>query len=107
MRVATANENKTREELFGGVLVLWLSVALGIYGAVVLRRARTVALWPLIAPAVVATVISVVAYGTPRFRVIVEPSIAVLAGVGIDALLRRRRDLDRMVAVETTTSVPA
>ena len=87
---AAANEDKTRGELIAGVLALWLSVALGAYGVVALRRARTAPVWPLLAPAVIATVISVLAYGTPRFRVVAEPSIAVLAAVGIDALLRRR-----------------
>ena len=66
-------------------------MAFGAIGVAALYRSRRAVLWPLLAPAVVATLVSVTAYGTPRFRVIVEPSIAILAAVGIDALLRRRR----------------
>ncbi len=104
---AQANEDKTRGELIGGVLALWLSVALAVIGIVALRRARSAPVWPLLAPPAVATVISVLAYGTPRFRVIAEPSIAVLAALGIDALLRHWRGEARKVRPESTPAAPA
>jgi 4-amino-4-deoxy-L-arabinose transferase-like glycosyltransferase len=104
VKQATANEDKTRNELVAGVLALWLSLVLAGFGIVALRRARTVPLWPLVAPAVVATVVSVLAYGTPRFRVVAEPSVAVFAAVGIDALLRRWRGESRTVVTDPATT---
>ncbi len=86
---ARANEAKTQFELIFGVAFLWASLILGAVGAVALRRARTARVWPLLAPGVVVTVVSVFAYGTPRFRVVAEPSLAVLAALGICELLRR------------------
>ncbi len=88
---AFGNEGKTRTQMILGVVMVWTSMALGAVGVAALYRARRAVLWPLLAPGVVATLVSVTAYGTPRFRVIVEPSIAILAAIGIDALLRHRR----------------
>ncbi len=85
---ARFNEAKTPSEMTLGVIVLWGSLAFAVVGAVALRRKRSLPLWPLLAPLLVATAISVIAYGTPRFRVIAEPSIAVLAAIGIDVLIR-------------------
>jgi 4-amino-4-deoxy-L-arabinose transferase and related glycosyltransferases of PMT family len=90
LSAAASNELKTRTEMTIGVWALWISLGFGVVGATSLYKSRSALLWPLLAPAVVATIVSVTAFGTPRFRVLVEPSIAILAAVGIDALLRFR-----------------
>jgi hypothetical protein len=63
-------------------------VALAVYGIVVMRRRRSV-LWPLLVPVVIVTIASAVTYGQTRFRVPAEPSLVVLAAVGLAALLSR------------------
>jgi 4-amino-4-deoxy-L-arabinose transferase-like glycosyltransferase len=82
---ALNNEGKTRLELYSGVVALWGLLALVAVGFVLKRPPRDPPWWPLLVPAVVATVVSVAAYGTPRFRVIAEPGIVVLAALGLDA----------------------
>lgn len=77
----------TRAGLASYAVLLPTAVA----GVVVLRR-RRVLVWPLVAPAVLVTVTALYAYGTTRFRVPAEVSIAVLAGVTLDALVSRLRD---------------
>jgi hypothetical protein len=46
------------------------------------RRARR-ALWVLLVPAVAATVGAAATYGQTRFRAAAEPSLAILAGLGL------------------------
>jgi hypothetical protein len=62
---------------------------LAIGGAVVLwrRRARD-ALWVLLVPVIIVTLNTVVSYGQTRFRAGAEPSLALLAAVGIAAIGR-------------------
>ena len=55
-----------------------------------LRRRRTVR-WPLIVPMVIVTIASAVTYGQTRFRVPAEPSLVVLAAVGLAALVSSRQ----------------
>jgi asparagine N-glycosylation enzyme membrane subunit Stt3 len=62
----------------GGVAVLW-------------RRRRRAVLWVLCAPIMVVTIGAVVTYGQTRFRAPAEPSLAILAAVGIVALIDRIR----------------
>ncbi|HKP88577.1 MAG TPA: glycosyltransferase family 39 protein [Thermoleophilaceae bacterium] len=64
-------------------------LGLAIAGAVALRRSGG-PLWLFVAPAVLVTLISAFGYGDTRFRQAADVSIAVLAGLGVDALLNRR-----------------
>lgn len=73
-----------------GAAFTWITVPLAVVGAVVLRRERRV-LWPLVVPVVTVTVLAAVFYGTARFRVPAEPSLAVLAAVAVTTGLRARR----------------
>jgi 4-amino-4-deoxy-L-arabinose transferase-like glycosyltransferase len=73
-----------------GVLAFFLLVALGVVGALSLRRQRG-PLWILLAPFVVVSVTVLVTYGNQRFREAADVSLVVLAAVGLDALLRGRR----------------
>ncbi len=96
--VARGDEGKLRFELYLGVAMLWVSLPLVVIGAADIRRRRRQPLLPLLGPLLVVTVTSVIAYGTPRFRVIAEPSIAILAAVGAMALWDRLRARATVVA---------
>jgi 4-amino-4-deoxy-L-arabinose transferase-like glycosyltransferase len=80
-----------------GVVSLLLLLVAAVPGLLALRR-RGVPAWPLLVPAVVVTVAAVAFYGQPRFRAPAEPAIVVLAAIGIDAWLARRRDEPSSVA---------
>lgn len=69
-----------------GSVSLWCLAAFGIGGLVVLRRRRTPAL-PLLATPIVLSLASMMIYGTTRFRAAAEPSVVLLAAVGLGALL--------------------
>jgi hypothetical protein len=72
------------------MLSLYLLVPFAIGGAVVLRR-RGQPLRILLVPIVFVTLVAALSYGSTRFRVAAEPSIVVLAAVGVSALWDRRR----------------
>jgi 4-amino-4-deoxy-L-arabinose transferase-like glycosyltransferase len=72
-----------------GMAFYYPLLAFAIGGIVVLRRRRT-RQWPLLVPPIIVTVGTVLAYGQTRFRVPAEPSLVVLAAVGIAALAARR-----------------
>jgi hypothetical protein len=65
--------------------------ALAVAGAVLLRRRRTVPVFPLVAPAAVVFVTVLVTYGLTRFRFAAEPALIVLAAVAIDVVVTRVR----------------
>jgi 4-amino-4-deoxy-L-arabinose transferase-like glycosyltransferase len=69
---------------------LYLLIPLAVAGAVVLRR-RGEPLGILIAPLVFVTLVAALSYGSTRFRVAAEPSIVVLASLGIAAAWQRVR----------------
>jgi 4-amino-4-deoxy-L-arabinose transferase-like glycosyltransferase len=76
-----------------GVAVYYLLLPLAIAGAVILRRRRE-PLGFLLAPVALVVVVSILGYGTPRFRVPAEIPIVVLASVALAALgtaVRARR----------------
>jgi 4-amino-4-deoxy-L-arabinose transferase-like glycosyltransferase len=71
-------------------LVTFYPVALGaIAGAIVLRRRRTVPVFPLLALPAIVIVTVAVTYGSNRFRAPAETSFVVLAAIAIDALWQR------------------
>jgi 4-amino-4-deoxy-L-arabinose transferase-like glycosyltransferase len=71
------------------VLQYWLYLAIGIAGFVVLVR-RRIPVLPFVAPVVTVAAITVIGYGTMRFRVGLEVLLPVLAAVALDALWRTR-----------------
>ena len=73
-----------------GVVAWWLVLALAIWGALILRR-RGRPLRPLLAPVALVVLLSVVGYGSTRFRAAGEVPAVVLAAVTCVALLGRRR----------------
>lgn len=73
-----------------GQAVYWMLLPLAAVALVALRR-RGETVWPLVAMAVLVTITAVYAYGITRFRIPAEVAIIVLAGVALDAGLRRLR----------------
>jgi hypothetical protein len=72
-------------------LGLWAYFALmpfGVYGAVLLHR-RRITLIPVLSTVVVSAAGAAVTFGITRYRVPVDVALVALAGVGVDALLRR------------------
>jgi 4-amino-4-deoxy-L-arabinose transferase-like glycosyltransferase len=69
--------------------IYWVLMGFAIAGVVILRR-RRVALIPLVAAAVIVTIVGAVFYGLVRFRAPAEVSIVVLAAVALDAAWARR-----------------
>jgi len=89
--MVTLNTGEDREEWVTrlGLVAYYPTLLLAIGGAVVLwrRRARD-ALWVLLVPVIIVTLNTVVSYGQTRFRAGAEPSLALLAAVGIAAIGR-------------------
>jgi 4-amino-4-deoxy-L-arabinose transferase-like glycosyltransferase len=71
------------------IVCVWLVLALGAIGAVLLRR-RRLELALLLAPVALALVTTLIAFGYSRFRYAADVSLIVLAGVAIDRALARR-----------------
>ena len=82
------NEGRPRWVTGLGMVFYYPLLAFAIGGVVVLRRRRT-RQWPLLVPPLIVTRRTVLAYGQTRFRVPAEPSLVVLAAVGIAALVAR------------------
>ncbi len=85
-----------------GLVAYYPTLVLAIGGAVVLWRRRARAhLWILNAPVIVVTIGAIVTYGQTRFRAAAEPSLALLAAVGIVAIVThvraRQADLPDLV----------
>ena len=67
-----------------GLAMYYPLLILAIAGAVILRRRRA-PLWPLIAFALMVSLIAMLAYGYTRFRFAAEPALCVLAAVALAA----------------------
>ena len=85
-------EGRSRRAQKLGVVAFFLLVPFALLGAVSLRRRRA-ALWIILAPVAVVSVIALVSYGNVRFRESAELSLVVLAAVGLDLLWRRWRGI--------------
>jgi asparagine N-glycosylation enzyme membrane subunit Stt3 len=71
-----------------------------IAGVVVLARRRArAALWVLLVPVIIVTLNTVITYGQTRFRAGAEPSLALLAAVGVVAFVRWLRGRRPQAAV--------
>ncbi len=71
-----------------GVRMYAVLVPVGLVGLVVLAR-RRVPLSPLVGPAVAVSITAAMVYGLTRYRVPADVALCILAGVAVDALLRR------------------
>ncbi len=72
-----------------GLISYYPELLLAIVGAIEMwRRHRRRVLWVLLVPAIVVTIGVAVTYGQTRFRAAAEPSLALLAAVGVIAAVR-------------------
>jgi hypothetical protein len=73
-----------------GLLVYYPTLLLAIAGSIAMwrRRARR-ALWVLLVPAISLTIGVAATYGQTRFRAVAEPSLAILAAIGVLTLFPR------------------
>jgi hypothetical protein len=93
-----------------GLVVYYPTLIAAIGGAIVMwnRRARR-ALWVLLVPAIGVTVGVALTYGQTRFRAAAEPSLAILAAVGVLAglaALRNRGASEPPVTNRASTATP-
>ena len=72
-------------------ILYWILVPFILVGAVVLARTSWRQLTIVAVPIVVVAIDVAITYGSTRFRVAAEPSLAVLAAGGIAAVARRFR----------------
>jgi 4-amino-4-deoxy-L-arabinose transferase-like glycosyltransferase len=73
-----------------GTWLTWVLLPLSIAGVVLLVRRRAV-VWPLLAPIVTVTLVSIVTYGSQRFRISADPMLAVLSAVTICTIVTAAR----------------
>lgn len=90
---------------FVAVAQYWAYLGIAIAGVWMLRR-RQVPLWPLLTPALLVAFISVLGYGTMRFRVAFEVVLPVLAAVAIEAWWRRASGRRGDVGPEPGSAMP-
>jgi 4-amino-4-deoxy-L-arabinose transferase-like glycosyltransferase len=74
-------EGREHFAILAGIIAFYPLAALAIAGGWFLRRRRQRMLWPLLVPAIAATVGVALTYGQTRFRSAAEPSIVILAAV--------------------------
>jgi 4-amino-4-deoxy-L-arabinose transferase-like glycosyltransferase len=68
----------------------WVLAPLAAYGSILLRRSRGFQ-WPLVAPLLITLLVVTIAYGEPRYHTLADLGVVVLAALGLDRLLHRRR----------------
>jgi 4-amino-4-deoxy-L-arabinose transferase-like glycosyltransferase len=81
-------EERHKGAAWAGLFAFYALIPLAAVGLLRLRRAGR-PLWPLVAPFVFVTLITVVFYGNTRFRIPAEVALVALAGIGIGGLLDR------------------
>jgi 4-amino-4-deoxy-L-arabinose transferase-like glycosyltransferase len=99
-------EGRTREWELLGTWFHWLLLPLAAAGTVLLVRRRAV-VWPVLAPIVTVSVVSIATYGSQRFRVGADPMLAVLAGVALVAVAERIASNATAASTRTATSAGA
>jgi hypothetical protein len=92
----TANDlqlqgDNARLGAWAAMLQYWAYLGFGVAGLVVLRR-RGIALLPFVTPVVTVAVITVLGYGTMRFRIALDAVLPALAAVAVAAWWRSRSD---------------
>lgn len=81
-------EGRGKAASTAGLWMYFALVPLGVYGAVLLHR-RGSTLIPVLSTVVVVAAAAAITFGITRYRVPVDVALVVLAGIGIDGLLRR------------------
>lgn len=94
--VGTYNVSATVQ--YAGIAVFWILLALGAVGAVTLRSKRTY-LWPLLGVVILYTAVCTFILPYMRFRSIGDVGLVILAAVGMEALLTKKKS-----AIEPTVA---
>lgn len=81
--------NRSFEQL--GWIMYWLLLPFVLVGAVSLGKSSWRRLTIMVVPIVVVAINVAITYGSTRFRIAAEPSLAILAAVGVVAVARRIR----------------
>ena len=71
-----------------GTLFVWCLVPLAAIGVIRRRDVTVVPIWPLVVSVIVVVVNSMLTYGNQRLRMGAEPSIVVLATIGLIVVAR-------------------
>jgi 4-amino-4-deoxy-L-arabinose transferase-like glycosyltransferase len=79
-------EGREHFAILAGIIAYYPLAALALVGGFFLARRKRGLLWPLLIPAIAATVGVALTYGQTRFRAAAEPSIVVLAAVAVVAI---------------------
>ena len=100
--------NRDTPLVWAWVASFWVLMPLALFGSLRARRSRQFQ-WPLVAPAAVALVLVMVAYGEPRYHSPADLGIVVLAAAGLShlsTLLARRRPGSRRSEPDPTSGEP-
>jgi hypothetical protein len=84
-------EDKSEWAVWLGIACWWVLAALAVAGWGAAAARRLAARWWLLVPVLAVVATAVLFYGAHRIRAPAEPSIVVLAAVGVTALAERRR----------------
>jgi 4-amino-4-deoxy-L-arabinose transferase-like glycosyltransferase len=87
----SAQEGRRLGVAYAGLWAYWACLPFALVGGIVLRRRNRADLRILLSPVVVVIVTAIYAYGAVRFRAIAEPSLLVLAAVGVTACWQHLR----------------
>jgi 4-amino-4-deoxy-L-arabinose transferase-like glycosyltransferase len=87
----SASEGRRLNVAYAGVWVYWACLPFALVGGVVLGKRNRAAVLILLTPVVVVIVTAIYAFGAERFRAIAEPSLIVLAAIGLVATWQRMR----------------
>lgn len=83
-------EGRNYQAAWIALIQFWVLVPLGMYGTVILRRAR-VPIIPFVALGAIVSLAAVLAFGATRYRAPFEVAIVLCAAAGIDAIWSRAK----------------
>jgi len=81
-------EGRGMAQARAGAYAFWSLAVASIVGGVVLRRRRTVPVFPLLVPPVMVLITAVTVYASTRFRASAEVSLCLLAAVAVESGIR-------------------
>jgi hypothetical protein len=87
----SASEGRRVNVALAGLWTYWACIPFALVGGLTLWKRDRAAVRILLAPFVVVIATAIYAYGAARFRAIAEPSLIVLAAVGLVAAWQRLR----------------
>lgn len=80
-------EGRSQSWELAGTWMYWAMLPFAAVGLIAARRRRQM-VWPLLVPLVTVSLNTVLTYGNQRFRIAAEPTVVILAAVGLAASAR-------------------